>query len=170
MWNASRGENLQHLMQPHKKFNSVATAKLNTRQEKLIFLTDIVSWSIIQTTSPIILLIQFCVFPPGSSTPVTNEVLQAVTNDISNATNRVITFSVIRHPKLGRLVMTRPDNSTVDISTFTQEMVSEELEVKSVLSHFTLFWNEIKGMWTRSGLNIRVPPFMWKVARFPQYE
>ncbi|XP_033475924.2 chondroitin sulfate proteoglycan 4 [Epinephelus lanceolatus] len=63
---------------------------------------------------------------PGSSTPVTNEILQAVTNDISNATNRIITFSLIRHPKLGRLVMTRPDNSTVDISTFTQEMVDRK--------------------------------------------
>lgn len=56
MWNASRGENLQHLMQ---SFNSVVTAKLNIRQEKLIFLTDIFSWSVIRATSPVIFLIQF---------------------------------------------------------------------------------------------------------------
>lgn len=57
-----------------------------------------------------------------------------MTNDISNTSNRIITFSVIRHPKLGRLVMRQSDNSTVDISTFTQDMVSEQLEVISTLS------------------------------------
>uniref|UniRef100_A0A8D0D8D4 Chondroitin sulfate proteoglycan 4ba n=1 Tax=Sander lucioperca TaxID=283035 RepID=A0A8D0D8D4_SANLU len=66
---------------------------------------------------------------PGSSTPITNEDLQAVTNDISNTLNRIITFSVIRQPKLGRLLKRQPDNSTMDISTFTQDMVSEELKV-----------------------------------------
>ncbi|XP_072288697.1 chondroitin sulfate proteoglycan 4 [Eucyclogobius newberryi] len=60
---------------------------------------------------------------PGSSTPITNEHLQAVTNDISDTSNRTITFSVTRHPKLGRLVLKQPDNSVVDISTFTQAMV-----------------------------------------------
>ncbi|XP_041643048.1 chondroitin sulfate proteoglycan 4 [Cheilinus undulatus] len=64
---------------------------------------------------------------PGSSTPVTSENLQAVTNDISNTSNRIITFSVIRHPKLGRLVTRQPDNSTVDISTFTQDMVDRKV-------------------------------------------
>ncbi|TMS03536.1 Chondroitin sulfate proteoglycan 4 [Larimichthys crocea] len=63
---------------------------------------------------------------PGSSTPITNEDLQVVTNDVTNTTNRIITFSVIRHPKLGRLVMRQPDNSTVDISTFTQDMVDRK--------------------------------------------
>ncbi|TKS78369.1 Chondroitin sulfate proteoglycan 4 [Collichthys lucidus] len=63
---------------------------------------------------------------PGSSTPITNEDLQVVTNDVTNTTNRIITFNVIRHPKLGRLVMRQPDNSTVDISTFTQDMVDRK--------------------------------------------
>uniref|UniRef100_H2V0B8 Chondroitin sulfate proteoglycan 4ba n=1 Tax=Takifugu rubripes TaxID=31033 RepID=H2V0B8_TAKRU len=54
------------------------------------------------------------VFPGKSS---------SVTNDFSNSSNRVITFNVIRQPKLGRLAMRRPDNSTSDISTFTQDMV-----------------------------------------------
>ncbi|XP_029296168.1 LOW QUALITY PROTEIN: chondroitin sulfate proteoglycan 4 [Cottoperca gobio] len=63
---------------------------------------------------------------PGSSTLITNEHLQTVTNDISNTSNRIVTFSVIRHPKLGRLVMRQPDNSTVDISTFTQDMVDKK--------------------------------------------
>uniref|UniRef100_A0A4W6BK35 Chondroitin sulfate proteoglycan 4ba n=1 Tax=Lates calcarifer TaxID=8187 RepID=A0A4W6BK35_LATCA len=69
---------------------------------------------------------------PGSSALITNEDLQAVTNDISNTSIRIITYSVIRHPKLGRLVTRQPDNSTVDISTFTQDMVSEELEVSTL--------------------------------------
>ncbi|KAM7391293.1 hypothetical protein PAMP_021993 [Pampus punctatissimus] len=63
---------------------------------------------------------------PGSSTLISNEDLQAVTNDISNTSNRIITFSVIRHPKLGRLVTRQPDNSTVDIFTFTQDMVDRK--------------------------------------------
>ncbi|XP_076008970.1 chondroitin sulfate proteoglycan 4 [Genypterus blacodes] len=60
---------------------------------------------------------------PGSSTPITKEDLLAVTNDNSNASKRVVTYSVIRQPKLGRLVAKQPDNSTLDISTFTQDMV-----------------------------------------------
>ncbi|KAM3867633.1 chondroitin sulfate proteoglycan 4 [Diretmus argenteus] len=63
---------------------------------------------------------------PGSSTPITTKDLQAVTNDNSNTSNRTITFSVIRNPKLGRLVTMQPDNSTVDISTFTQDMVNRK--------------------------------------------
>ncbi|KAG7489925.1 chondroitin sulfate proteoglycan 4-like [Solea senegalensis] len=63
---------------------------------------------------------------PGFSALITNESLQAVTNDISNTSSRTIVYSVIRHPKLGRLVMKRPDNSTVDISTFTQDMVDRK--------------------------------------------
>ncbi|TNM89505.1 hypothetical protein fugu_003739 [Takifugu bimaculatus] len=63
---------------------------------------------------------------PGSSTALTSEDLLAVTNDFSNSSNRVITFNVIRQPKLGRLAMRRPDNSTSDISTFTQDMVNRK--------------------------------------------
>ncbi|XP_068422944.1 chondroitin sulfate proteoglycan 4 [Clinocottus analis] len=63
---------------------------------------------------------------PGTSTPITNEGLRAVTNDVSNTSTRVITFSVVRHPKLGRLVSRQPDNSTVDVSSFTQDMVDRK--------------------------------------------
>ncbi|XP_034452036.1 chondroitin sulfate proteoglycan 4 [Hippoglossus hippoglossus] len=63
---------------------------------------------------------------PGSSALITNEALQAVTNDISNTSTRIITFNVVRHPKLGRLVTRQPDNSTVDIATFTQDMVDRK--------------------------------------------
>ncbi|XP_074526930.1 chondroitin sulfate proteoglycan 4 [Halichoeres trimaculatus] len=64
---------------------------------------------------------------PGSSAPITSQDLHAVTNDISNTSNRIITYNVIRHPKLGRLVMKQLDNSTVDISTFTQDMVDRRV-------------------------------------------
>lgn len=80
---------------------------------------------------------------PGSSTPISNEDLQAVTNDISDTSNRTITFSVIRHPKLGRLVTMQPDNSTKDISTFTQDMVSEEI-LATLLSNFTIEYFNIQ--------------------------
>ncbi|XP_062307475.1 chondroitin sulfate proteoglycan 4 [Osmerus eperlanus] len=60
---------------------------------------------------------------PGSSTPITNEELDTGTNDNSGTSNRTITYSVIRRPKLGRLVITQADNSTIDISSFTQAMV-----------------------------------------------
>ncbi|XP_038133239.1 chondroitin sulfate proteoglycan 4 [Cyprinodon tularosa] len=63
---------------------------------------------------------------PGSSKQITNENLQAVTNDVGGSSNRTITFNVIRHPKLGRLVKRQSDNSTVDISTFTQDMVGRK--------------------------------------------
>ncbi|KAM4578494.1 chondroitin sulfate proteoglycan 4 [Fundulus diaphanus] len=63
---------------------------------------------------------------PGSFRLITNEDLQAVTNDIGSASNRTVTFNVIRHPKLGRLAKRQSDNSTVDISTFTQDMVDRQ--------------------------------------------
>ncbi|XP_061585523.1 chondroitin sulfate proteoglycan 4 [Cololabis saira] len=63
---------------------------------------------------------------PGSSTLITNDDLQAGTNDISNTSKRIITFTVMRQPKLGHLVSRQLDNSTVDISTFTQDMVDRK--------------------------------------------
>ncbi|XP_061623484.1 chondroitin sulfate proteoglycan 4 [Phyllopteryx taeniolatus] len=63
---------------------------------------------------------------PGSSTAISNEELQVVTNDVSGTSNRTITFSVIRHPKLGRLVRKQAENYSVDISTFTQDMVDRK--------------------------------------------
>ncbi|XP_068594758.1 chondroitin sulfate proteoglycan 4 [Brachionichthys hirsutus] len=63
---------------------------------------------------------------PGSSTTITNVDLQVATNDISNTSNRIIAFNVLQHPKLGRLVRRQPDNSTIDISTFTQDMLDRK--------------------------------------------
>uniref|UniRef100_A0A3P9JIT7 Si:dkey-193c22.2 n=1 Tax=Oryzias latipes TaxID=8090 RepID=A0A3P9JIT7_ORYLA len=63
---------------------------------------------------------------PGSSTPITNDDLQAMTNDMSNTSHRIIKFNVIQPPKLGRLVGKHPDGATEDISTFTQDMVDRK--------------------------------------------
>lgn len=83
---------------------------------------------------------------PGSSTPITNESLQAVTNDIDSFSTRIVTFSVTRHPKLGRLVLKQPDNSTVEISTFTQDMVdrNEVLYVQNLIE--SVGWEAMDSM------------------------
>ncbi|XP_048876342.1 chondroitin sulfate proteoglycan 4-like [Brienomyrus brachyistius] len=62
---------------------------------------------------------------PGSSTPISAEELLAVTNDNDGAQNRSIVFTVISPPKLGRLVKIQADNTTAEISSFTQTMVDE---------------------------------------------
>lgn len=60
----------------------------------------------------------------GSITPVSNRHLQAVTNDIKDIRrNQSVVFMVTSPPKLGRLVRRLPDNSTQNVSMFTQSMV-----------------------------------------------
>lgn len=57
-------------------------------------------------------------------TPISELELQAVTNDVNNIRrNHSVVFAVTAPPKLGRLVRRMPDNSTRNISTFTQSMV-----------------------------------------------
>ncbi|KAJ8339261.1 hypothetical protein SKAU_G00360470 [Synaphobranchus kaupii] len=62
---------------------------------------------------------------PGSSTPISTEDLRAVTNDNDVMGNRTIVFTVIGPPKLGKLVKKQTDNSTAEVSSFTQSMVDE---------------------------------------------
>ncbi|XP_035524183.1 chondroitin sulfate proteoglycan 4-like [Morone saxatilis] len=63
---------------------------------------------------------------PGSVTPITEQELQAVTNDVSDIRrNHSVVFAVTTPPKLGRLVRRMPDNSTQNISMFTQSMVND---------------------------------------------
>uniref|UniRef100_A0A4W2FKR1 Chondroitin sulfate proteoglycan 4-like n=1 Tax=Bos indicus x Bos taurus TaxID=30522 RepID=A0A4W2FKR1_BOBOX len=64
---------------------------------------------------------------PGSVKPLSSRDLRAVTNDVDSAGNRTITFTVIRSPRLGRLLRVNSDNSTEDVSVFTQNLVSEQL-------------------------------------------
>ncbi|XP_057599511.1 chondroitin sulfate proteoglycan 4-like isoform X2 [Hippopotamus amphibius kiboko] len=64
---------------------------------------------------------------PGSMKPLSSRDLRAVTNDMDSAGNRTITFTVVSSPRLGRLVRVSSDNSTEDVSVFTQNLVSEQL-------------------------------------------
>ncbi|KAM9735104.1 chondroitin sulfate proteoglycan 4-like [Menidia menidia] len=63
---------------------------------------------------------------PGSVTPITEEELKVVTNNISDIRrNQSVVFAVTAPPKLGRLIRRMPDNSSRSISTFTQAMVRD---------------------------------------------
>ncbi|XP_040053618.2 chondroitin sulfate proteoglycan 4 [Gasterosteus aculeatus] len=63
---------------------------------------------------------------PGSVTPISEQELQAVTNDVSDSRrNNSVVFVVTDPPKLGSLVRRMPDNSTRNVSTFTQGMVKD---------------------------------------------
>ncbi|KAJ1070091.1 hypothetical protein K5549_006639 [Capra hircus] len=64
---------------------------------------------------------------PGSVKPLSSRDLRAVTNDVDSEGNRAITFTVIRSPRLGRLLCVNSDNITEDVSVFTQNLVSEQL-------------------------------------------
>ncbi|KAM8872509.1 LOW QUALITY PROTEIN: chondroitin sulfate proteoglycan 4-like [Synchiropus picturatus] len=62
---------------------------------------------------------------PGSVTPISDQELLVVTNDMRDAArNDSVVFSVTAPPKLGSLVRRSPDNSIQNISTFTQGMVN----------------------------------------------
>ncbi|NWY02267.1 CSPG4 protein, partial [Nothoprocta ornata] len=62
---------------------------------------------------------------PGSRKPISRHELKAVTNDMTNAGNRTITFMIVTSPKLGRLIRVNSDNTTQEILSFTQSMVDE---------------------------------------------
>eukprot|EP00064_Thunnus_orientalis_P008039 superscaffoldBa00000930_g8061 len=63
---------------------------------------------------------------PGSVTPISEQELKVSTNDIHDIRrNHSVVFAVTAPPKLGRLVQRMPDNSTRNISTFTQSMVND---------------------------------------------
>ncbi|OXB54350.1 hypothetical protein ASZ78_012339 [Callipepla squamata] len=62
---------------------------------------------------------------PGSRKPISQHDLKAVTNDVTNAGNRTITFMIVVFPKLGRLIRINSDNTTQEILSFTQSMVNE---------------------------------------------
>ena len=63
----------------------------------------------------------------GSTKPLSSGDLRAVTNDADSKGNRTVTFTVISAPRLGRLVRVNSDNSTEDVSVFTQNLVSPDI-------------------------------------------
>ncbi|XP_074547006.1 chondroitin sulfate proteoglycan 4-like [Halichoeres trimaculatus] len=63
---------------------------------------------------------------PGSVTPISKQELQAVTNDVIDIRqSHSVVFEVTAPPKLGRLIQRMLNNSTQNVSTFTQSMVNE---------------------------------------------
>lgn len=79
-----------------------------------------------QDHSVVVFLLSHCVFAAfkGSVTPISEQELLAVTNNVSDIRrNRSVVFTVTAPPKFGHLVQRMADNSTKNISTFTQSMV-----------------------------------------------
>lgn len=67
----------------------------------------------------------------GSVTPLSEQQLLAETNqDRDLQRNQSVVFAVTVPPKLGRLVQRLPDNSTQNVSTFTQSMVGLRLVLR----------------------------------------
>ncbi|KAM7393119.1 hypothetical protein PAMA_007981 [Pampus argenteus] len=63
---------------------------------------------------------------PGTVTPISEQDLKVVTNNVNDIRkNLTAVFAVTAPPKLGRLVRRMPDNSTQNISSFTQSMVND---------------------------------------------
>uniref|UniRef100_A0AAY4BN87 Laminin G domain-containing protein n=1 Tax=Denticeps clupeoides TaxID=299321 RepID=A0AAY4BN87_9TELE len=62
---------------------------------------------------------------PGSSTAISVQDLLAVTNDNSGKSNRTIVYTMVSPPRLGRLITPQLDNSSREVSTFTQAMVDQ---------------------------------------------
>ncbi|XP_062984143.1 chondroitin sulfate proteoglycan 4-like [Elgaria multicarinata webbii] len=78
---------------------------------------------------------------PGSRKPVTPHNLKAITNDVVEAENRTIFFTVTNSPKLGRLIAVLSGNSTQDISSFTQSMVDEGMVAYEHANKEAVDWN-----------------------------
>ncbi|XP_042547044.1 chondroitin sulfate proteoglycan 4-like [Dipodomys spectabilis] len=76
---------------------------------------------------------------PGSTKPLSSRDLKAVTNDES-AGNRTVTFTVVSSPSLGRLLRMNADNSTEDVSIFTQYLVNEGLILYQHMAHENTGW------------------------------
>lgn len=60
----------------------------------------------------------------GSRKPISQHDLKAVTNDVTSAGNRTITFVIVTSPKLGRLIRVDSDDTIQEVFSFTQSMVS----------------------------------------------
>nr|XP_005165450.1 chondroitin sulfate proteoglycan 4-like [Danio rerio]XP_021332245.1 chondroitin sulfate proteoglycan 4-like [Danio rerio] len=73
---------------------------------------------------------------PGSLSLISNNILQATTNDDTGFSNRTIDFTVINLPKFGKLVGLQADKTTTEISSFTQQMVDDG-EVAYQQNHVT---------------------------------
>ncbi|KAL2092406.1 hypothetical protein ACEWY4_012204 [Coilia grayii] len=80
---------------------------------------------------------------PGSTMAISREDLLAVTNDKSGMANRTIVYRVTSPPRLGKLVSLQADNSTEDISSFTQAMVDEGVVLYEQTSVDSVGWTAL---------------------------
>ncbi|KAM6229600.1 chondroitin sulfate proteoglycan 4-like isoform 3-T3 [Porphyrio hochstetteri] len=78
---------------------------------------------------------------PGSRKPISQHDLKAVTNDVTNAGNRTITFMVVTSPEHGRLIRVNSDNTTQEIISFTQSMVDEGVIMYEHLQAALVGWS-----------------------------
>ncbi|NXY72409.1 CSPG4 protein, partial [Glareola pratincola] len=78
---------------------------------------------------------------PGSRKPILRHDLKAVTNDVTNAGNRTITYTIVSSPKLGRLIRINSDNTTQEILSFTQSMVDEGVIMYEHLHAESAVWS-----------------------------
>ncbi|NXQ89666.1 CSPG4 protein, partial [Nyctibius grandis] len=78
---------------------------------------------------------------PGSRKPISRHDLKAVTNDVTNAGNRTITFMIVTSPKLGRLIRVNSDNTTQEILNFTQSMVDKGVIIYEHLDAESAGWS-----------------------------
>lgn len=78
---------------------------------------------------------------PGTQRVISSEVLKAVTNDQSDKNNRTVTFQVSSPPKHGRILKRNSENSTAEMTSFTQSMVDEGMIFYEHRHTEALVWN-----------------------------
>ncbi|XP_062828478.1 chondroitin sulfate proteoglycan 4 [Anolis carolinensis] len=78
---------------------------------------------------------------PGSRKTITTHSLKAVTNDVAEAKNRTIFFTVTNPPQKGRLISMYSGNSTQDISSFTQLMVDKGIVIYEHANKEAVDWD-----------------------------
>ncbi|NP_001127982.2 chondroitin sulfate proteoglycan 4B precursor [Rattus norvegicus] len=100
---------------------------------------------------------------PGSTKPLSSHDLRAVTND-DKAGNRTITFTVVRSPRLGRLLKMYPDSHTEDVSVFTQCLVSEGLILYQHLDLDTAWASEDSFTFTASSPPAELGPEDFRIT------
>ncbi|KAM8960862.1 chondroitin sulfate proteoglycan 4-like [Pelodytes ibericus] len=77
---------------------------------------------------------------PGTQRTIFSDVLKVVTNDEGNTGNRTITFNVAISPKYGRILKVGAQNTSEEVSSFTQAMVDEGLIMYDHTNKDSLVW------------------------------
>ncbi|XP_063818003.1 chondroitin sulfate proteoglycan 4-like [Pseudophryne corroboree] len=78
---------------------------------------------------------------PGKRRVISSDVLKAVTNDDGSLNNRTIRFDVSSPPKHGRIIRLGQQNTTEEVSSFTQLMVDEGVIMYEHTDTEVLVWS-----------------------------